>query len=681
MYFPTKLTLTDWNNDFPTPDVQSSEVVPDLKLPSTSSHNHAYPFSLNLPYGLEEQYIASQSSPVETETATVCVVNEAVQATAEEQTSASVEAFKMCIAELVPRDRNAVLSQAFQDCCLASADTSLYTVLVIRHIVELGWNPAPVLNQHNTSSFALPSMRSPETSTLLVDLGKILEKYSHCVSDIYQIHLRLANSVMSEPAETARSRYHDADIMTLLRQLWLSAHLQSAEIEHSVVHILHPMAQYISNRFCRGSISAILSDATKVEHRLPALVKKVEEDLSRLPTAVEVLSCLPRKRLSQYLPTMVSNQLRNAKSSTQHVWLELLHQLDLGLAPRYTPLVDHAMAALATHVFARRVHRVQYELGIRVLLSTVVAKAFRADILHDSPNILASFGTATEQIGTLPVDAIFEVLLSHLKKEGLPHEAIVQCFLGLVARHAGIRDTIPFLRVLEKRKLYLSDAAPMQQHITRELNAIRTSNKATEQKRQQNAFALHICHMASELLGEISSSSITIKDEVDTLQAQRQFAHILARAQLDHALPLAYRDADATAWSTDESVYLIHQLAHQYSTDYTRTQREAWRAMYYLYKYLRQNSLFVGPLFSKAVVRLSVVRPLSENRFVSARRLIWVCHVVARAEGEDVARQLEATFWQWRGDLLKHAKTVYVTAGGDRRDKVHINTMKRLGMI
>jgi predicted RNA binding protein YcfA (HicA-like mRNA interferase family) len=103
--------------------------------------------------------------------------------------------------------------------------------------------------------------------------------------------------------------------------------------------------------------------------------------------------------------------------------------------------------------------------------------------------------------------------------------------------------------------------------------------------------------------------------------------------------------------------------------------------MYYLYKYLQTYSLPMGPLFSKAIVRISIVRPLSENQFVSARRLIWVCHVVARVEGEDVVRKLEKDFWEWRGDLIKHAKSVYVGVGGHPQDKAHIGTMKRLGLI
>jgi hypothetical protein len=100
----------------------------------------------------------------------------------------------------------------------------------------------------------------------------------------------------------------------------------------------------------------------------------------------------------------------------------------------------------------------------------------------------------------------------------------------------------------------------------------------------------------------------------------------------------------------------------------------------YLYRHLREHALPIGPLFTKAIVRICIIRPLVEHRFVPAKRLIWVCKLVSSVEGEEVAKQIESLFWHWRGDLIRHAKTAYIGAGGDRQNKAHVGTMKKLGL-
>jgi len=72
---------------------------------------------------------------------------------------------------------------------------------------------------------------------------------------------------------------------------------------------------------------------------------------------------------------------------------------------------------------------------------------------------------------------------------------------------------------------------------------------------------------------------------------------------------------------------------------------------------------------------------MMEHRFVSARRLIWVCQLVARVEGEKVARQIEGAFHRWRGDLIKHAKEVHDAAGGDRGAKANVGRLKQLNLL
>ena len=613
------------------------------------------------------------------------------------QTRFCVDAFKLRIAgvtELADEERDTAMRDAFQDCGSASMDPTTYTVLIIRYMVELGCNPAPVLQQYLTSRFAVPPIQSAEWYDLLMLLEMLRAEFSRCVPHVREIHKRLAESLLSAFATTPNSQSHNRDLLLFVRQLWQSAHLRGTKFESSTVHLLRSVTRYIKGRSCKRSFSAILGNLAQDAHRIPAIVGEVEKDQSRLPTAVDVLSCLPKERLLGYIPAATWVIARAAitpgnKSTSQtplrmHIWLEILRQLESGRALPPTPLVDEALASLTRYALNRKK---KSEGGIRILLSALISKVSQTDTFRNVSmqsilDLILSFETATGTSGPIAVDTAFDVLLSHFKKQDLPQEPLAQTLLDLVVHHAGLEFTVPFLHVLDQRRLNLPDPASVHRLIKKEMATVIFRSRKTESARQRNAFILHTCQAVSELLDSISSVSFTRtwKLELDTLQAQRQLAHILTRADVNHALPLAYRNI-AASLSVRDSVHLIHQLAHQYSTDNTRTQREAWRATYYLYKFLKQNSLPIEPMFSKAVVRLSVIRPMLEKRFVSARRLIWVRHLVSRAEGEDTAKQVEALLWQWRGELIKHAKIVYIGVGGDRRDKAHIGTMKKLGLL
>jgi hypothetical protein len=295
-------------------------------------------------------------------------------------------------------------------------------------------------------------------------------------------------------------------------------------------------------------------------------------------------------------------------------------------------------------------------------------------------DLATAFNTAIAQGSALSVEAMLETFVSRLRMEDLPYETVVQMILMNLARHAGLQATLSFLQVVARRKLSLADPLPLYALVTQKMAALQKTKLVSEEARQREAFLIHAGPRILELLNQISSSHNDVQVDIASLRSRRQFEHILSSAKCRNALPLVYRNS-STSMSRVEQVHLIHQLAHQYTSTNTLSQREAWRATYYLWRYLHEHSLPVGPLFSKAVVRVAIIRPMSENRFVSAKRLLWVCRLVASVEGEDIAKKLEATFWDWRGELIKHAKDIYVSVGGDHRDKAHIGTMKSMGLI
>jgi hypothetical protein len=59
--------------------------------------------------------------------------------------------------------------------------------------------------------------------------------------------------------------------------------------------------------------------------------------------------------------------------------------------------------------------------------------------------------------------------------------------------------------------------------------------------------------------------------------------------------------------------------------------------------------------------------------------MTWVCEMVAKAEGEEVARKIEHEFLIWRGKHIAYAKKTGDGLGG--YGEVHVNTLKRLGLL
>jgi hypothetical protein len=210
------------------------------------------------------------------------------------------------------------------------------------------------------------------------------------------------------------------------------------------------------------------------------------------------------------------------------------------------------------------------------------------------------------------------------------------------------------------------------EHVLAQLTLPTASLSSTQA--QERATILQACKRLAKVLKRTGNRLPAIKEE------GRQFSNVLENARTNRALPIDCRDT-TDELSLVDRIALVHQLAYHYSTDTALTQRQAWRQIYYLYRYLKSNSLPLGTLFTQAVARVSITRGLLENRFVSARRLIWVCNLVTRVEGDAVAAHVEAGFYKQRGQIINRAKGAYIGVGGSKYNKAHVGTMKRLGMI
>jgi hypothetical protein len=586
--------------------------------------------------------------------------------------------------ELSHTDRSNLLVEAFHACSPAS-NAWKYNTMVIRELLQLKWDPKAILEQHlYLVNFHVPDIYSHESMDLLVCLGKMISRFPHCRLDILQIHIKLAETASIKPSSNP---YQDTRLLLLIRQLWRCAHVEGLGLDRPILDLLQSVAMQCKNKLCKETLSSIFVDVAKLEDCVLELVAKVAEHSGSLSAAVEVLSCVEKKRLSESIPnitlayaTNMSDKVGDEKAIFQarmHVWIQILHRLDAEFAMAGHSFVAKATRCLGSYTFAYRDHTLE---RVPALLVASLVNSSQTSTFDDVPMskisaVVKAFTTKVEQCSDLRIEPALGMFMSDVRAKNLPHETLSREIIDYLVRYAGLGATAKFLQVMDRRQLTLVDGTAVYQLVAKKLAHIRG-----RKSRIEDAARLRVCATILDTLGRISSIPGHLNIVVEKLEAQRQFQVILGRARSDHLLPLAYRGVSATS-SPEQRVKLIHQLAHQYTTDATLSQRQVWRAMWYLYRYMQQHSLPIGPLFTKAIVRICIIRPMSENCFVSAKRLLWVCRLVARVEGEEVAKQIEPLFWYWRGDLIQHAKGSYVGSGGDRQSKAHIGTMKKLGLI
>ena len=604
---------------------------------------------------------------------------------------ACLQAFRMRIAVAVAsseKDKAQVLLDAFRACSPARSSPWTYTTTVLQYLVDVEWDPAPILGVRAISSVATPPTYSLENIALLRTLDAVLTAFPHCVSQVHRLCMQIAKEVSN--ADPSSGSTQDALLLQAIRQLWQTAHAQNTELEEAVIESICAVAGKAKDRRHLEVLRSILVDPESAGHLIRNLVVRASEHSTAYTVAERVLACVPTSRLHAWVPILsrsfVWKLAHGSLLRRADTWLRILHYLDSASASRESGVVllDTAMPSL---VHAALPPRTQGRLQSQILLKAILLRFSQQDefqsIPHDQMSaLMQSMDALDSTLNTpIPFNELAGMLLLRMQSEGLPYRALAETTIKVLAQHADYGSTLSFLNILDQQKVTVRDTQLLDEVIKQRI--IHANNKAftrSKSKRQHNAFALQTCQRIVEVLSRISTPNKAASRDLITLQAERQFQHILDRAHADHALPLNFRNMTADIL-VQQRVFLIHQLAHQYSTDSTRSCRQSSRSIYYLYKYLLRYSHPIGPLFTKAVVRTAIIRPLSQNYFVSARRLIWVCHLVARVEGESSAKKIEYNFWLWRGDLIKHAKSVYIGVGGDSTEKAHIGTMKRLKLI
>ncbi|KAF3050013.1 hypothetical protein E8E11_010254 [Didymella keratinophila] len=473
--------------------------------------------------------------------------------------------------------------------------------------------------------------------------------------------------VMAQLATESNKSATAAQDNLLLRLIDRMAH----RVPHTELKTLHGLASKLS---AENEVLLSRSDETILDQEMIVWIIRslaVRRNAMPLVGFANVLRLMPRQHLLGVIPTVT---LRLAERAPRHghkgrmvisqrsmeTWLSLIHQIGSkeGVDNK---LLDAAIGALAETLSAYKKDK----------WSPLPKYFVQALLLRHGIDLQTPY--PAEDLPRIHNALTF--VLRQLQTRPRAYTTFLDAAVPLVARHAGPIACLQCLRTMVEESLPLStqvNPASFIERVLAQLN-IPTAGLSSIQA-QERATTLQACKRLAKVLRRTGHTLPAITEE------GRQFSNVLENARINHALPIDRRDTTVDLSLVDR-IALVHQLAHHYSTDTALTQRQAWRQIYYLYKYLESNSLPLGTLFTKSVAHVSITRGLLENRFVSARRLIWVCNLVTKVEGDAIAAQVEAKFYKQRGQIIRCAKEAYIGVGGSKYNKAHVGTMKRLGMI
>ncbi|KAF9701005.1 hypothetical protein EKO04_000719 [Ascochyta lentis] len=572
-----------------------------------------------------------------------------------------------------------LLKTSFRECLPPSPLAWKYYVAVLQHMLQLECNPAPVLQcLLENDGYLLRSVALLQSAEDCARFLGCLEsiataKHARIISLVRRIYGLMAHSAAE--GERSTTEAYDAVLLRLIKYTGNSASSRRLNESSSVTRLLYALAAKLRKSAANNLLLSHLSQSGHDKKAIISTIYRVAEVPELFASAERALFYMPRQHLLAQIPAITlhfANQTRGKRNSAQslksrrmNVWLQLLQQVDTK-ANMDKDLLKAAMIPLAQGLFS-------YDAPATVPPEILI----RALLLHQG------LGYEVPSTNDKPrrFQALFADLLLSAQAEPKAYNNLLDVALPLIARHAGISLLLRCIRTMEEQKLPLSTEMNFEALVVEKLDDLHApTDELSESQLQSRAYTLQACEKLVNVLDRMGHALPARMGEVAGLAGVRQFNHLLSRAIANNALPIAFRNV-TTDLSLMERVAVVHQLAYHYSQDTTRTHREVWRSIYYLYNYLMSNSLPIGPLFTKAVVHSSITRPLTENRFVSARRLIWVYHLVARVEGDEVAARVENHFHTWRGDLIGRAKRIYVGVGGSKQGKAHVGTMKRLGLI
>jgi hypothetical protein len=593
-----------------------------------------------------------------------------------------------------------VLLDVYETCGPKANDNGEFSMLVRRYLSSANSNRARTPDRHivaclNSPHAHLPPIYSPGAWEILRSLEKMSAASFDCTGGIRQLYKKYG-TLATQSAHKSISADQDKTICLLIRGVWTvnlnhTRGSTTAQGDSNTAHdwdLLRDLSQQLSNPNLGTHLTSLFENHERVADQLVSFVTLCTTEPEMMSMGINVLKLIPRPLLKAST-TSVCVQLIGPRKSVsnlnlQHLemWLGMLRTLDSKATNVSEPdLASQTLVDLFQNYCA---FRYPPRVIVTALLYALAGhKSMTGGFSDRLANLTRSYAPILrqQQAENLSLNNMLARLIFELRELSIPNHGVLELMVPLLHDNTGIQSVLDLLRRVKSSGSVLSQTTFLENYMAQAVDSVSRGDQSNEYKRQRTASALWTCqqiHYYLTYLGANVRTQAAAVKAIQALQARRQLLHIIHRAQDAHIVPLAYRNVTCDI-SRSTQTDLMHQFAHQYALDRTRSHRQSWRSIYYLYKYMRQQKLEIGPLFSKAVVQVCIIQPLSENHFVSSRRLIWVCQLVAQVEGVEVAKKIEHIFWIWRGNLILHAKSTWNAAGADGR--AHIATLKRLGMI
>jgi len=406
----------------------------------------------------------------------------------------------------------------------------------------------------------------------------------------------------------------------------------------------------------------------------------------------DVLDGVPPAILESLIPTVTSALLKQSTSDAELVstlveggiarWLTVLQLMkvepDSIFAPKYVPFLAIDVLTSAGHLhpaFAAYLQKLESKAIAELILNWLCGYAYRnnaEEARRPIERFALKFKSAldNEANSKLPLAELLAELFFRTSDFLVPIREVFELTIEFLYQYKH-PDTIVSLlrRYEEKGGTKILDQAFLHKFMARVLE-------------ERRSFALSLCQSLSTF-ASFFDPGIPLAPVLEALETRRReqkykIQHMVYRSELGQRLPASLLDQPLDNLLKTYPG-LVHQVAYQYSLDRGHSNREIQRNVRKLWHYISVHKLPLSPLFSAAMVRLFLTRPLSEAQWVGMERVRWICDIVALCEGPAAARRVYMTSVLWKKDLLYRADERWRQIGGE--GPAHLRTMKRLKLL
>lgn len=609
------------------------------------------------------------------------------------------------------------LSQVYLTCCPSNAGASRFCFLAFQYLLETPWAEKYTVELFGLPAVVLPSIYEPEGLHFLQLMDKTyLAPFKPRSAGVHCIYRKLALSVQRQPApapllQQAREKVFmyfppdnnsDAAVRLLIRGLWDSAHfsvspdwLTTASLRlqdnreqpssQSSGILLHQASFELSDQQLGRQLRLLLSsDDMGAPLELSRIIMRCMHDDLMIPSSLDYLELVPSSVLRTWIAAMSVTateartvpQLGQKSLAYVHMWFKLLYRLDMRRGPSTEHQASLYQFALKTFICAHFEYRYPHSrLIVGLLYGLLGHDSFAGNLSVQLFDWIESYVLFLVPQDHKPasLNVMLVKLMSDLASKSLPNHGVLELIIPYMSEYKSFHSVTKILERLSKSGTKISNTKYLDTYVDQVREEVSKRHGLSGHGNDVFSFRRFLDANRALDVMMVESQSCIIE-----CGSRRFFNHILARANNAHIVPLAYRKLTPDI-PKEVQGDLIHQFAHQYAMDRTRSCQQNWRALHYLYLYLRNHQLPIQPLFTRSIVSVGITRPLQESKFVAQKRAVWVCRLVAKAEGVEAARRVEQYFWAGRGNLILQAKRDLVEL--EEYDEVHVGTMGRLNLL